>query len=279
MTAYRYQLLNVFAETRFGGNPLAVFPDARGLDDVQMQAIARQLNLSETTFVFPSATASARVRIFTPGYEMPFAGHPTLGTAWLVNRLQGTDGEVTLELPAGLIPVTVSEDRATLTAQPPRYRAGPDRAACAAMLGIQAEELAGEPLFVDCGVEQLIIELTSREAVSRCKPERTAFEALASNRDGISGTYVWARDAEIWPARYFWSQHEQLSEDYGTGSACANLGGYLLRQQPALPIEHVITQGYLTGREAILRLQVDTSCSIKVSGRIIDIGGGELLLG
>jgi trans-2,3-dihydro-3-hydroxyanthranilate isomerase len=87
MTDYAFRLVNVFAESRLAGNPLAVFEDARGLDDVAMQALALQFNLSETTFVLPSQAATRRVRIFTPSFEMPFAGHPTLGTAHVVRTL------------------------------------------------------------------------------------------------------------------------------------------------------------------------------------------------
>ena len=109
--AYAFRIVNVFtvAGDRLSGNPLAVFEDARGLDDRTMQALARQLNLSETTFVLPSERADARVRIFTPGFEMPFAGHPTLGTASVVAA--GRD-RVVLELAAGLVPVTRGGDGA-----------------------------------------------------------------------------------------------------------------------------------------------------------------------
>ena len=101
MPAYAFRLLNVFAESTFGGNPLCVFDDARGMDDVTMRALAVQFNLSETTFVLPSERAHARVRIFTPGYEMAFAGHPTLGTAHVVRDLLGAgDGSHSSSRPA-----------------------------------------------------------------------------------------------------------------------------------------------------------------------------------
>ena len=97
MSSYAFRIVNVFAEERLGGNPLAVFEDAGGLDEASMQALALQFNLSETTFILPSAKASARVRIFTPTFEMPFAGHPTLGTAHVVRALKGGDAQ-TLEM-------------------------------------------------------------------------------------------------------------------------------------------------------------------------------------
>ena len=120
----RYRILNVFArEGRLTGNPLCVFEDGRGLDGATMQALARQFNLSETTFILPSEKATARVRIFTPAYEMPFAGHPTLGTAHVVRSLQATGDAVKLEMKAGIIPVSAKGDRWTLQANAPRWRA------------------------------------------------------------------------------------------------------------------------------------------------------------
>src|SRR5439155_18009298 len=104
MTSYAFRIVNVFAEERLAGNPLAVFEDGQGLDDATMQALALQFNLSETTFILPSTRASTGVRIFTPTFEMPFAGHPTLGTAHVVRALKGGDA-VTLEMRAGVVRV------------------------------------------------------------------------------------------------------------------------------------------------------------------------------
>ena len=121
LRSYRYRLVNVFADAPLAGNPLCVFEDARGLDDATMQALALQFNLSETTFVLPSATATAHVRIFTPTFEMPFAGHPTLGTAQVVRSLLGTSDSITLEMGAGIIPLTANGDvapRRTIRAAP-----------------------------------------------------------------------------------------------------------------------------------------------------------------
>src|SRR5215510_8059577 len=122
MPNYAFRIVNVFAETPLGGNPLAVFEDGRGLDETTMQALALQFNLSETTFILPSDKATARVRIFTPAYEMPFAGHPTLGTAHVVRALTGAKDSVTLEMIAGVIPVDADGDTWMLQANPPRTR-------------------------------------------------------------------------------------------------------------------------------------------------------------
>ena len=106
MAEYAFRIVNVFAEEPLGGNPLAVFEDARGLDERTMQALALQFNLSETTFILPSSIANARVRIFTPTFEMPFAGHPTLGTAHVVRELGGLGDDVTLDMLAGTVRVS-----------------------------------------------------------------------------------------------------------------------------------------------------------------------------
>src|SRR5512132_1894335 len=112
MASFAFRILNVFArEGRLSGNPLCVFEDGRGLDDPTLQALARQFNLSETTFILPSDKATARVRIFTPSYEMPFAGHPTLGTAHVVRALGRGGDAIALEMKAGVIPVNARGDR------------------------------------------------------------------------------------------------------------------------------------------------------------------------
>ena len=119
---YRFRILNVFAESTFGGNPLCVFESGQGLSDAEMQSLALQFNLSETTFVLPANDASAEVRIFTPAFEMAFAGHPTLGTSHVVRNLFNTGDRVTLKMKAGIIPVSAEDDVWTFTANAPRYR-------------------------------------------------------------------------------------------------------------------------------------------------------------
>jgi len=163
-----FRLLNVFAQpgVPFTGNPLCVFEDARGFDAATMQALAQQFNLSETTFLLPSASANARVRIFTPRYEMPFAGHPTLGSA-AVCRALGLGGDaLKLELAAGIIPVIADEQRWTLTANAPSWRELTLPAAeLAPLLGLEAQDLLERPLWVKSGREQLIVPLASEAAV------------------------------------------------------------------------------------------------------------------
>ena len=160
-----------------------------------MQALALQFNLSETTFILPSERASAEVRIFTPTFEMPFAGHPTLGTAHVVRALQG-GAALTLDMKAGIIPVQADGDVWTLQANAPRHRpADASRADLAAMLGIDEADLAATPpLWVDTGSEQLVIPLANVDAVRRTAPRADLMLVHGSNGQRAMA-YVWAPDA------------------------------------------------------------------------------------
>ena len=120
----------MFAESTFGGNPLCVFESGDGLGTDEMQALALQFNLSETTFILPSERATARVRIFTPTFEMPFAGHPTLGTAHVVRELFNAGDDISLEMKAGVIPVSADGSRWTLSANPPVFRLSKEAGNC-----------------------------------------------------------------------------------------------------------------------------------------------------
>jgi trans-2,3-dihydro-3-hydroxyanthranilate isomerase len=226
MTRHRFRLVNVFAESPLSGNALCVFEDGRELNDQQMQALALQFNLSEATFLLPSNVATSQVRIFTPTFEMPFAGHPTLGSAHVVRALAHGGDSVTLDTKAGVIPVVANGDVWTLEARVPKWRpAEATQAQIAAMLGIDVDEIGDGVMWVDTGSEQLVIPLRSPEAVSRCQPDAFLLAQDASNdrQDGLA--YVWANDSvNTIVARFFFLKHGSVVEDPGTGSACANLG-------------------------------------------------------
>lgn len=275
-----FRIVNVFArEGRLTGNPLAVFEDARALDTASMQALARQFNLSETTFILPSERATARVRIFTPSYEMPFAGHPTLGTAHVVRALGGGD-EVTLEMPAGVIPVRAQGDRWTLAANAPRWREPTEsRADLAAILGLEASDIAARPLWVNAGKEQLLVPVTSAAAVRAARPRGDAFGLLRSE-DGQSMAYVFfdAGDAAgTVESRFFFPSGAAILEDPATGSACANLGGWYCATRPGAEVVRVISQGEAVQRPSTLHLQVREG-AISVGGAVVELGRGVVEL-
>jgi PhzF family phenazine biosynthesis protein len=284
---HAFRIVNVFTVDgdRLSGNPLCVFEDARGLADAQMQALARQMNLSETTFVLPSERAAARVRIFTPSFEMPFAGHPTLGTAHVVRALRSLHDRVVLEMQAGLVEVTADGDTWTLrAARAPTVRpVVASRAELARMLALPDDAVADEPLWVNTGVEQLVIPLASVEQVRAARPIADLFarHAVSDTRaDTAEGAmaYVWAcaKEAEQLVVRFFFEQHGAIVEDPATGSACANLGGWHVATGKALPIATTLRQGDAVGRPSRLALRVTADRAIFVGGAVIELGGGTV---
>lgn len=275
-----FRILNVFTRERgtLTGNPLCVFEDGSALDDATMQALARQFNLSETTFILPSKRAAAHVRIFTPAYEMPFAGHPTLGTAHVCRALGRGGDTLTLEMQAGIIPVRASGDRWTLQANAPTWREfDSPRATLAAMLGLAESDIGERPLWVKAGKEQLIVPLTSESAVRRARPDAAVFAGVASE-DRRSMAYVFAEAGQ--PnrllSRFFFPDISAILEDPATGSATANLGGWMIATGRRLPCRFEISQGEYVGRPSTLLLEVDAAGLIFVGGDVIELGRGTL---
>lgn len=290
-TEYAFRLLNVFAldGDRFSGNPLCVFEDADGLSDVQMQALARQFNLSETTFVLPPTAkdATARVRIFTPSFEMPFAGHPTLGTAQVVRELANAGSRVALEMKAGVVSVTAEGDAATAwtlraVKEPVTRALDASYEQTAKMLGLPESALAAGPRWVNTGAEQLVIPLVRPEDVRGARPSAELLERHAySSVRGGSMAYVWAPEGgaggEI-VARFFFLSGGSVVEDPATGSACANLGGWFVATGAPLPVRATVRQGDAVGRPSRLGLHVDAERRIFVSGSVTEVGRGTFRL-
>ena len=279
MASYAYRIVNVFArEGRLTGNPLCVFEDGSTLDDSTMQALARQFNLSETTFILPSARATARVRIFTPSYEMPFAGHPTLGTAHVVRALKGGDA-LTLEMKAGISPVNADGDRWTLEAKAPRARAVEiTRAELEEIVGLAAGDAAEWPLWVDAGTEQLVMPVASVEAVRRASPRPDAWTRLKSAEPAKVLVFHDLGDAAgTVEARFFFPVGAAILEDPATGSACANLGGWYTVVRPRTNVTRTVSQGEAVQRPSTLHLDVEDG-AIRVGGRVVELGRGTITL-
>lgn len=277
-----FRILNVFTRDRgpLTGNPLCVFESAASLDTATMQALARQFNLSETTFLLPSSRAAAHVRIFTPDYEMSFAGHPTLGTAHVCRALGLGGDDLTLEMQAGIIPVHATGDRWTLRAIAPTWReCDAPRRTLAAMLGLAERDIGERPLWVKAGKEQLIIPLTSERAVRSVRADSKAFSGVQSE-DGHSMAYVFAEldQPSRLLSRFFFPAGTAILEDPATGSATANLGGWMLATGCQLPCKFEISQGEYTARPSTLLLEVDADRGIRVSGDVIELARGTLSL-
>jgi trans-2,3-dihydro-3-hydroxyanthranilate isomerase len=289
MRSLAYRIVNVFARSgRLSGNPLCVVEDGSGLDDVTLQAIARQFNVSETTFLFPSSEANARVRIFTPTYEMPFAGHPTLGTAHVVRALGLGGDALSLEMKAGVVPVRAEGDRWTLQARPPQARRPIEtRAHLAMAVGLDETDLLDEPLWIDSGTEQLIMPLRSVEAVARAVPAPSFHDLKAEDHSPGAQTSVRPGQACVFhdegdetgrvTSRFFFPSGAAILEDPATGSACANLGGWFLQARPGREVARVVSQGDAVLRPSTLYLSV-RSGSIFVGGDVVELGRGSIAL-
>jgi PhzF family phenazine biosynthesis protein len=281
MSTHPFRIVNVFTQGRaaFTGNPLCVFENGSGISDEQMQALARQFNLSETTFILPSTRANARVRIFTPSYEMAFAGHPTLGTAHICRVLKMGGDDLVLEMQAGLVPVNARGDRWTLTALGATSRdLDVSRASLAAALGLQERDIGERPLWVKAGKEQLVVPLTSIDAVRRTVPVPSAMAGIRSE-DGLSMAYVFCLDGKAQAlARFFFPAGGAILEDPATGSATANFGAWCLEMKRALPVQLQISQGEFVGRPSTLFLEVNRERQVFVGGDVLEIGRGSVTL-
>ena len=286
MAAHPFRIVNVFtqAQAPFTGNPLCVFENGGGLSSEEMQALARQFNLSETTFILPSTRADARVRIFTPAYEMAFAGHPTLGTAHVCRALKLGGDSLVLEMQAGLIPVRAGGDRWTLSALGASSRElDVSREVLASALGLEAADIGARPLWVKAGKEQLVVPLTSIDAVRRAVPSAAAMAKIVSE-DGQSMAYIFcqegraagARDLAL--ARFFFPTGGAILEDPATGSATANYGAWCLAMKRPLPVQLQISQGEFAGRPSTLFLDVNRETQVFVGGDVLEIGRGSITL-
>jgi PhzF family phenazine biosynthesis protein len=278
----RYRLLNVFAHDGdpFSGNPLCVFEDGSALSEAQMLGLARQFNLSETTFLVPPADgADAGVRIFTTSFEMPFAGHPTLGSAHVARDLGGLGDELGLSMPVGVIPVVADGDRWTLTAHVGRVEVDLDAGAVAAALGLAPEDLVGPVQQVSVGTSQVIAPAASVDAVRRARvdPSRLTGYAAMGATGGEVLVYVWAPAGEgRIEARALISDGRAVSEDPATGSACSNLGAWMVAQGRSG--RWTVSQGEAVSRPSSLELSVSEDGTVTVGGLVRHVGVGEVEL-
>lgn len=288
MATYPFVTLDVFTDQRFGGNPLAVFPEALGLDARAMQALAREFNLSETAFVFPpdAPANTARVRIFTPQAEVPFAGHPNVGTAWVLAGLgRDQNGVLRLEEKAGLVEVLVERRDGQLAScrvaapQPLSLAEAPaldDLATCA---GLAIGDISAA-CVASVGTAAVFAAVPP-EALARAAPDAAAFRATAGSWPTYAGhflLYLYARDAGTVRARAFAPLYG-IHEDPATGSAGAALAGLLLHQDGGDTLTLTIRQGAEMGRPSLMQAGADRDAdgSIRawVSGHCVPVLRGE----
>jgi trans-2,3-dihydro-3-hydroxyanthranilate isomerase len=284
MRRYPFVTVDVFTTSRFGGNPLCVFPDAEGLSDAEMQALAAEMNYSETTFVLPAVDPanSARIRIFNRTAEMPFAGHPNVGTGFILAMLGRASSDLLrFEEIAGVVEIRIARDAggaaigATIDAPQPLQLTGElqtrDVAACIGLPEHAIRTRAHPPLQATVGVEFVLVEVEPN-ALAQAAPDLSAFRRTAEVHFGASprlSILLYAREGQQIRSRMF-APLSGTWEDPATGSANATLGALLLSLSDADEASFDIIQGVEMGRPS--RLQVSarrTNGGIRAS-----VGGG-----
>lgn len=279
----RYYLLDVFTDTPFAGNPLAVFTEAADISDKRMQAIATELNLSETVFV-GTQTADNRfpIRIFTPGTELPFAGHPTIGTAYLLAALGLADRQSPLVLQAGVgnLEVHFDDDMARFTTARPVdvQPSSLDRMSAAELLGLSAAQVVDDPQVASCGLAYHLIELDSIDALEQARPSAASWSRCVSP-SGIEQIYLHVRTGdEARRSRMFSTEIGNLREDPATGSAASALGGFLATRETGSSRWYwQIDQGVEMGRPSRIHAWVerDDAMTIRIGGQALIAGEGK----
>jgi trans-2,3-dihydro-3-hydroxyanthranilate isomerase len=291
---YEFVTVDVFTDRRFGGNPLAVLPNAAGLTTEQMQAIANEFNLSETTFVLPpkDVAHTAEVRIFTPKFEMPFAGHPNVGTGFVVACRLGVPGALVFEEIAGLVPINVLRDGETiigarLTAPRPLSRgeefAADVIAAACSLAPIDIKTQHHLPCVASCGTRFMFAEVKTREALARATPRSDVF-AQSFPVDGATGIHLYFRDGAggIDVRTRMFAPLHGVPEDPATGSANVALVGLLasMRPEPDLSLQLRIAQGVEMGRPSLLEASAEKRDGVvvetQIGGRCIPVLAGTI---
>ena len=293
MAPARYHLLDVFTDRPFTGNALAVFVDPPALTTEQMQAMARELNLSETVFVHrPDDGGAWPARIFTPSAELPFAGHPTIGTAVLLAELGLVDDRVVLAEGVGDVAVAVEHRpggrSATLrTAVSPAYSEAPDRGLLARALSVEPADLHPHlaPGIWSCGVPFGIVPLRDADAVARTRLDAAVWAAHLEHTDAAALLPIAPLDAGLdrWRARMYGPSFG-IAEDPATGAAAAAAAGLLAasRQLRPGPMRWIVEQGVEMGRPSELRVELDhdggEASAVLVGGDAVVVGEGQLEL-
>ena len=295
-------LIDVFTSRPFGGNQLAVFTEAAALSATEMQELAHEMNFSESTFVMPAESpgATRRVRIFTPSIEMPMAGHPTVGTTWvLASRgeipLDSMSVDATLEL--GIGPVTVTIESAGgqpefvwMAHREAEFGAKrDDRGRVAAALGITAADIRDDlPIqVVSTGVPFIFVPVRTLDALAKCAPNTSAIGALFKPGEEVLLIYLFVANeaGEFAPRSRMFAPHSGIAEDPATGSAAAPFGAYAATYgliEPAPRTSFVIRQGVEMGRPSEIHVEVARKDSggyaIRIGGRCVIVGEGTMFL-
>ncbi|MBV7409494.1 PhzF family phenazine biosynthesis protein [Maritimibacter sp. DP1N21-5] len=271
-----YLVYDVFTNRRFGGNQLAIIPNGTEVAEGDLQRIAREFNFSETVFLFPpDGDGVAKVRIFTPTMEVPFAGHPTIGTAIFLGEA-GLGPHFVLELGVGPMEITVAHGRASFTTRVPLTRvAEPDRALVARALGLPESVILGQPVMAGLGLAFTFTELADRDALSDIVCDVAAFrEGHARHPNGLDfAQAAYVRDGDLVHMRMF-APLDNIPEDPATGSAAAALGALLCEAEG--PLDLTIHQGEDMGRPSVIGVRAKPG-AVTVAGQAVRVMEGKLV--
>lgn len=300
MADYEFATVDVFTNQRFGGNPLAVFPNARGLTDEQMQKIAREINYSETTFVTPPRDRknTAEVRIFTPQSELPFAGHPNVGTAWLLAENPGwapglvSSDKMIFEERAGPVEAKVRREKSgkvssctILAPQKFHQLHSIPRSVVAPCVSLADEQVLVDAVVASVGIPFALVHVTNLEAVKNAKPNIAAFEYCNEHygypEEPVCIMIYYQSESGVVHARMF-GPLSGIYEDPATGSAAAALAGLLASQDQRMDanIKYEISQGVEMGRPSEIFLEATKAAgeieAVAIAGRCVAVITGTL---
>lgn len=278
-------IVDVFAESQLAGNQLAVVMDAAQLSGETMQRIARETNFSETTFVTARHDGKASVRIFTPTKELPFAGHPTVGTAWVLATLESKSplSNVTLELGVGDVPVQLDHDCGIVWLESPQaaFSDGISREFATGLLSLDATDLLDDTFPIrsaDLGPSFQLIAVKDLDALAKCRVDQNEFMRFQTQGHGVQGLFVFTpnghSDNSNYAARMFF-EADGIREDPATGSANCCFAAYLKMLKTG-DQQAIVDQGVEMGRPSVIYL--DLADQIKVGGKVQHVFSGELHL-
>jgi trans-2,3-dihydro-3-hydroxyanthranilate isomerase len=280
MTPYPFHLINTFAERRLSGNPIVVFTTEEMPDEATRQTLAFQMGVAETAFI---AENDKHVHVHSTQYALPFSVQAMLATAEAAHPNETGLAAQAFKTNQGETWLLRQGDRwwsqlATAHTRPAQH----SNLDIASALGIAATDIVGTPLFVDCGLEQLIVQVRSQQSVLQANPQVHSLARLAESSKNLPQAAVWSNDGDHITLRFFSCDAFQIYEDFGAGTGAANIAGWMMASGQSAPFSLRIEQGLtiqrLISRLSVIHVEVDAQRNIRVGGNTHRVGGGVIEL-
>ncbi|MGL4604395.1 MAG: PhzF family phenazine biosynthesis protein [Iodobacter sp.] len=280
MTTYAFHLINMFAERRLGGNPVVVFTCDEMPDEATRQALAFQMGVAETVF---TTYDNKRVHIHSPQFALPYSTQALLASAEATHPNETGLAAQAFETAQGETWLLRQADRWWSQITTPHTRQTQHSVTdIAVAMGLTASDIVGTPLFVDCALEQLIIQVRSQQAVLQACPQPQALARLAESSKNLPQAAVWCSDGDLITMRFFSCDAFNVYEDFGSGTGAANVAGWMLASGQNPPFSLRIEQGHsiqrLVTRLSVILVEVDAQRAIRVGGSAFRVGGGSIEL-